>query len=195
MILIPLWPFPILNRYTSHDDWCNDMKKNRTYLAALAVFLMMAAFHDGPAASKTAERILVLGFDTRLLNDIQDRLLRETIMRELQSAGFSIVPVMEIESLFHEDRKRQIRKLSRDEVRNICGDVRSGIALSGAITSEEKAVEQIIKGKNYICALIVFHRGTNRFEEIRITVPGEDNLYLFYSALSKRIVRGIGKHL
>lgn len=138
---------------------------------------------------------MVLGFDTRLLNDIQDRLLRETIMRELQSAGFPIVPVMEIESLFHEDRKRQMRKLSRDEVKRICEDVRAGIALYGTIAPEEKAVEQISKGKGYICTLVIFNRGKNSFEEIRITVSGEDNLFLFNTALSKRIVAEAGKLL
>ena len=84
-----------------------------------AVFVIVSAacalFSDGMFA-KPRGRMLVLGFRSSQLNDVQDRLLRETVMRRLYTEGYQIVPVMEIESVFSEDRKGRIRKLSRDDV-------------------------------------------------------------------------------
>jgi hypothetical protein len=83
--------------------------------------------------SKPKERLLVLGFDSRQLNDVQDRLLRETIMRQFLAKGYLIVQVMEIESLFHDSQKRQIRKLKPDDLRSLCDELKAGFACSGSI--------------------------------------------------------------
>ncbi len=146
--------------------------------------------------SKPAERILVLGFDSGLINNIQDRLLRETIMKELRVAGYPIVTVMEIESIFHNGPERQIRKLTREEIRSLCREMKAGYACWGAIVPEgKKGAEAIRAGSGYVCTVTLYHGEKNNFEEIRLTIGGEDNLYRFYGSLSKMIAGEIGKRL
>src|SRR4030042_217942 len=123
------------------------MKKHMMAMAALS--LSAALLAQPSIVSKPKERFLVLGFETRQLNDVQDRLLRETIMHRFHTNGFRIVPVMEIESLFHEGRKRQIRKLKRDEIRGLCDELRAGSASYGTIAPESgRAGEASTAGKD-----------------------------------------------
>ncbi|MBP7735075.1 MAG: hypothetical protein KA369_03805 [Spirochaetes bacterium] len=172
------------------------MNRTKKYALAAAVLLLMAVLPGRLALSKPAERILVLGFDSTLINNIQDRLLRETIMRELRNAGYPIVPVMEVESIFHEGPERQIRKLSREEIMGLCRDMKAGYACCGSIVPEGgKASDAIKAGNRYACVVTLYNREKNKFEEIRLSIGGEDNLYRFYEALSKMIAAEIGKRL
>jgi hypothetical protein len=165
-------------------------------LVAASIVILAAWLTGRPLQSRTEDRILVLGFDSTLLNDIQDRLLRETVMRDLQVSGLPIVPVMEIESIFHEDLKQQIRKLNRDDMKRLCGDLRAGYACCGSLVAETvSADERIRDGINYICTVTFFNRGKNSFTSITIKATGEDNLYRFYAALSRNIVADIKKLL
>jgi hypothetical protein len=171
----------------------NHMKK-RTLVAA--VVLLMAILPGRPGSSKPAERILVLGFDSKLINNIQDRLLRETVMKELRIAGYPIVPVMEIESIFHNGPERQIRKLSREEIKGLCRDMKAGYACCGSIVPEGGTGSETVKaGSRYVCTVTLYHGGKNNFEDIRLALGGEDNLYRFYAVLSKMIAAEIGKRL
>ncbi len=65
---------------------------NAFFAAALVVFVSVSV-----SAEKTAMRVLVLGTDSPVISDVQDRVLRESVMRELLAAGMKIVPVMELE--------------------------------------------------------------------------------------------------
>lgn len=164
-----------------------------------AVFVIVSAacalFSDGMFA-KPRGRMLVLGFRSSQLNDVQDRLLRETVMRRLYTEGYQIVPVMEIESVFSEDRKGRIRKLSRDDVRTICTDLVAGYALFGSISPMDGRQDGgIAEGRNYDCRLVLYLKDSDRFTEVKLTLPGGKNLYEFYNALSEQGVREIVKLL
>lgn len=173
------------------------MVRISNYYRPAATALMLAIILLGQSLlSKPAEPVLVLGFNTKLLNDIQERLLRESVMRQFHISGYRIVPVMEIESIFHEEQKRQIRKLTRDEIKSLCGELKAGYACCGSIVPETAIVnEEIRSGVKYICAMTLFIREKNKFETITIRIAGEDNLYGFYGALSKKIVGEIRKLL
>ena len=169
----------------------------RSLYRPFAAALMTAVMLLGPSLqSKPAEPILVLGFDTTLLNDIQDRLLREAVMKDFSQSGYRIVPVMEIESIFHEGRERQVRKLKRDDIKSLCEEMKAGYACCGTMVPETAMKDEEIKsGVNYICSMTLFVMDKNRFETVTIRAAGEDNLFRFYGALSKKIVAEIGKLL
>ncbi|HPC40025.1 MAG TPA: hypothetical protein PLD91_03810 [Spirochaetota bacterium] len=172
------------------------MRRRRMY-RTFAAALMAAAVLLGPSLrSKPDEPILVLGFDTKLLNDIQDRLLREAVMKELSLSGYRIVPVMEVESIFHDGRERQVRKLKREEMKSLCEEMKAGYACCGAIVPETAmADEEIRSGVNYLCTITLYIRGKNRFETVTTRAAGEDNLFRFYGALSKKIMAEMKKLL
>jgi hypothetical protein len=162
-------------------------------LISVAVFFMMAA---GLVSGKTKERILVLGFDSRQLNDIQDRLLRETILREFQDRGFVIVPVMEIESLFYGSQIRQIRRLKRAAVKAICEDLNAGYACYGSIVPENgPADSRITQEKNYICAVTLYQKAGERFYEFKFTLAGKESLLEYFRSLAVEVVERITKLL
>lgn len=162
----------------------------RSSVIVLVICMMAVA----PADSKSKERVIVLGFNSALLNDVQDRLLRETVLREFHTRGFDIVPVMEIESLLLGDQKRQIRRLGRDDIRNICGELKAGFACWGSIVPEDGRVDnEIREGKNYICACFWYRKSDDTFREFKITVASGKSLYLFFLSLSKMIVGEVEK--
>jgi hypothetical protein len=143
---------------------------------------------------KPKERILVLGFESRQLNDIQDRLLRETILREFHDRGYSIVPVMEIETLFYGSQMRQIRKLKRDTVKSICDDLEAGFACYGSIAPDDGSKDNEIRPeKNYICALTFYRKDENKFHELKFTLPGRESLYQYFRSLAEAVVESINK--
>jgi hypothetical protein len=157
-------------------------------LAAIVALAMSAALQAAPK-----ERVLVLGFASRQLNDLQDRLLRETVLYRLHAIGHEIVPVMEIESLFRDDSKRFIRRLSRADVRTLCDELNAGVAVFGSIAPDggRQDEAEIRKGKNYICLLTVYRKSDDRFTETKLMVTGRDSLYVFFIECAADIADGI----
>ena len=164
----------------------------------LMVMLISSIFILAPYAihAISKERILVLGFESKQLNDIQDRLLRETILREFYDRGYAIVPVMEIETLFYGSPLRQIRKLSRDAVRSLCDDLNAGYACYGSIAPEDGSRDiGIWPEKNYICTVTLYRKGEKRFQEFKLTLPGQDSLYRYFKSVAEAVVESIDKIL
>lgn len=158
----------------------------------VVVTLALSLLARAPLSAKPKERLLVLGFESRQLNDLQDRLLRETIMRQFLAKGYLIVQVMEIESLFHNGQKRQLRKLKPDEVRSLCNDLSAGFAFSGSISPEDGKTDNAIGAeKNYICTISMYRKDRDAFEEFVLKITGEKNLYRFFNLLAERIVSKI----
>lgn len=156
--------------------------------------LMLIIFALSVPLAKPKERMLVLGFDCRQLNDIQDRLLRETILKEFLDKGFDIVPVMEIESLFYGSGIRQIRRLKSAVIKGICDDLGAGYACYGTITPENGARDgMIMPGKNYICAVTYYQKEGNRFHELKLTVQGKESLLEYFRAVAAQVVVGFDK--
>ena len=165
------------------------------YLKMLIIVAIAAScaarLEAGEARSK--ERMVVLGFASRQLNDVQDRLLRETVLRELYGRGYRIVPVMEIESLFAEGRGLRIRKLTRAELKSVCADLAAGFACNGTIAPEDGSrVDEIIAGKKYVCTLLVYRKDRDAFQNMTVSAVGGKSLYQFCSDMSKSIADAIG---
>lgn len=163
-------------------------RKKYFKLLILATAVAVSITGPGAGAAGTKERVVVLGFASRQLNDVQDRLLREAVLRELHGRGYRIVPVMEIESLITEVRRSQIRKLSRVELKSLCAELSAGIACCGSIVPEDGSRDEEIKpGKKYLCTLLVYRKDRDVFQEIKVTAVGEKSLYPLFNALSKSI--------
>lgn len=159
--------------------------------AVLAALLALTAAAAPQAAPK--ERVVVFGFASRQLNDLQDRLLRETVLYKIHEKGREIVPVMEIESLFRDESKRFIRRLSRADVRALCDELNAGMAVYGSIAPADGRQDdpEIRDGKNYICLLTVYRKSDDRFSEKKLTLTGRDSLYVFFNECAAGIAEEI----
>ncbi len=153
-------------------------------LLTVSIIIIFACFaRGGIGAEMQNDRVLVLGFQSRQLNDVQDRLLRETLLYRIHANGHEIVPVMKIESLFRDDSKRFIRRLSRADVRALCDELNAGVAVYGSIAPADGKQDdgEIRKGKNYTCLLSIYRKGDNSFTDTKHTVAGRDSLYDFFA--------------
>jgi hypothetical protein len=164
-------------------------KMRSTWLVAVvAVILLVAAL----SRSAPRERFLVLGFSAKQLNDVQDRLLREALMRHLVLKGFRIVPVMDVESVLQGDRRERVRSLTRDEVRGLSRDLEAGYACYGWIESEEgRQDDAFAEGKRYRCSLVMYRRDRDAFEEHSVSFAGRDSFYVLFEELSRALASRI----
>ncbi len=169
------------------------MKGARQAFTLLAFFFVLGTAVPAPPAA-TGNRFLVLGFGSKQLNEIQDRLLRESIMRRLGMKGYRIVPVMEVESLLQGELKGRVRSLTRAEVRGICSDLDAGYACYGSIEPEGKMHDASIEnGRHYRCSLALYRRNRDAFQEFIVAFTGRENLYDLYEELSETIASRIAE--
>lgn len=163
--------------------------RNARMSAVMAVSILLAATLSSGAPE---ERFLVLGFSAQQLNEVQDRLLREAIMRRLVSRGYRIVPVMEVESILQGDRRGRVRSLTRGEVRGLCQDLNAGYACYGSIEPEGgRRDASFTRGRRYRCALEIYRRDRDAFEEVSVAFDGHDSLYHLVEELSERLASRI----
>ncbi|MCP4135861.1 MAG: hypothetical protein GY754_33140 [bacterium] len=135
-------------------------------------------------------KILVLGFSSAQINDIQERLLRETVLREFREKGFPIVPVMELESIFYDEKKKYPGLISTKDLKEYCRDLKADFSLAGSLypSKGSKSSPGIQAGRTYTCAFLLYSRKSNSFSEIKFESRGKKNLYKYFSNLSKIIV-------
>ena len=79
------------------------------------------------------KKILVLGFQSEQLNDVQEVLLRNILLRKLHENGYDIVPVMKVESIIIRDRGLKNIHLGKNNLKDYCLEVDSGYSMIGKI--------------------------------------------------------------
>lgn len=165
-------------------------------VALLAGFVAWSA--PAPAAETPAAppRILVLGFAPGMIDDLQDRLLRETLLREFVGRGFPIVPVMQIESLFQDEPAGKIRRLKRNEVRAHCHDTGARFAIAGIIAPRRADRKGTLKkGETYDCTMTLYNRDKDSFLSIELAVTGRDTLLDTFKDLAAAMADAATPHL
>jgi len=171
------------------------MVRTRKIAAAVLTALALVIVVNHLTADGRA-RVVVLGFNSRQLNDVQDRLLRETVLREFFDRGRAIVPVMEIESLLLGDQRRNIRLLSEKDIREISVEIDAAYAICGTLEPESGPADRCIDAEaRFVCHLVLYRRDDDTFVRERIVVNGADTLDRFFSALAKEIVKRASKQM
>ena len=99
-------------------------------------------------------RVLVLGTDSPVISDVQDRVLRESVMRELLAAGMKIVPVMELEREIQLDGL-DVRDVPSSKVSSLAERFGARFCVRGSFGGKTKAgvyaltVDDAANGKRY----------------------------------------------
>ena len=167
------------------------MRSLRRAAASLVVLALCAALGEARTLAAPKGRFLVLGFSTKQMNDIQDRLLRESLMRRLAVRGFRIVPVMEVESLLQGEHRMRVRGLTRGEVKGLGRELNADYACYGTIESEGKREDGFLAGRSYRCSLVIHRLHDDAFETITVTFAGRDNLFELFEELSETLASRI----
>ena len=143
-------------------------------------------------------KILVLGFDSAQITQVQDRMLRETLMRELRKSGYDTVTVMETESLFLENESRQTRKISDGLLKKFCLEAGAGCAMTGKMHPKNVRIKKetgIKKNGVYVFEMRAYVRETEKFLSFRTETAGEKDLYDFFNKSAEAIAAGLAKNL
>ncbi len=82
-------------------------------------------------------KFLVLGFNSDRINETQDMLLRNYLMRAFMKKGYSIVPIMAIEE-FVLEKSFNVRQAHRNDLKRLCAYFHADYALSGSIEIRRK---------------------------------------------------------
>ncbi len=145
---------------------------------AIALLAVLFA-HTAAFAADPAQRILVLGFGSKLLSDIEDRIVREEVMRGLITRGHPVVPVMALEEYFL-NRAGSIRAMDRAAVAGACRELSARIALSGAVTRMDGRVR---------VALSLYRADTGEMTDTAFTVDGAGEFKDYGPVLIAEILR------
>lgn len=124
------------------------------FFAAAAVFLAAVSV----SAEEIKMKVLVLGTESPALSDVQDRVLRESVMRELLAAGMQIVPVMELEREIQIDGL-DVRGVPSSKVSSLAEKLGARLCVRGSFGGRTKAgvyaltVDDTAQGKRYAADL------------------------------------------
>lgn len=128
----------------------------------------------------TAEKnkILLLGTETSVFDDIQDRILRENIMRNLRQLKIPVVKVMDLEQLIIEDGLR-IRKPAYKKIPYYVSTTNSSHAVFSKLTpSKDK----------FILTVYVYSKSSNKIMAQTKIIDSETDFTILYKELTSDIV-------
>lgn len=135
-------------------------KKCSLWWRTVCIMLFFLVFSPSDIISGEEDRVLVLGFRSSMLSDLEDRILRETIMRELVERGHEIISVMEMEGFFSEYPKH-IRKIGEADLDMLCKKLGARYAVSGSIARN---------GRRSVVSVIIYGRERNLIHRRRISL-------------------------
>lgn len=163
-------------------------------LTALFLFLLSSLLHSQPAAKN---KFLVLGFQSKQINDLQDRLLREELMRELVKSGNDIVSVMELESAAYDENTpiKNYRYFKETTAVFLAKKFSSQYAVFGKISPKGKYTNFIYAGKTYKCSLRLYSVEKKKFIDISIEIDGSEKYYDFAVNFSKKCAKEISEKI
>ena len=124
------------------------------------------------AQTSPAETVLVLGTDSPLLSDVQDRILRESVMRGILAAGMKIVPVMDLEREIQLEGVN-VRTVSPSRVPSLAGRFGAGFCVRGSLGGKGRTdiytlvIDDLRAGKRYASDLPL-----SKGESFHVYCPG-----------------------
>lgn len=154
------------------------MKKMIDICLIILLFLPISACgKDRPGQG----RILVLGFSSKTISELQDRLLRESVMRELSKQEFTIVPVMEIERYFRENNA-SIRRVKPSQFPQLCNELDAAFSVNGTISSRSSV--SVVK-------FVIYDAKNNKTFRYTIQLNSKIELDKYFKKVTNEIVTKI----
>jgi len=151
-------------------------------IPAALLALSLAVAHDTALLSQeTAPRgkVLVLGFSSQYINDVQDMLLREAVMRSFRKAGYPVVPVMELEDHIQESGLN-VRSVNRASLKNLCRDFRTDYSLAGSID---------MRRRKLFVSLSLYQKDGDQYYSFIIPMGRTSDFQNYCPGLARDIVR------
>lgn len=146
-----------------------------------AFFIIVLAIPMNGASKDTPGMILVLGLKSVHLDDLQDRLLRESILRGLVERGYRIVPVMEMERYF-KSRGNSIRNIDISKIEELCDAFEAAYAVTGSM---------VRKRRSYVFSVIIYEKAAENVTVSTISISDRERFMDYCIPLSGEIIERI----
>lgn len=142
-------------------------------------------------AKQPAPRLLVLGFSSSLLDEIEERFLREEVIRELSRRGISRVSVMQTERALRSRGNFNPFSAGINDIMETAATVGATHVITGrlaCIDCGKKKVHKICGRYSYRCELKVFVTGQGKPAVLEVIQKGTGDRYSFLKALGRQVV-------
>ena len=169
--------------------------KIKIFTITLSFIILLSPMIHSQTTAKN--KFLVLGFLSKQINDLEDRLLREEIMREFVKSGNDIVSVMELESAVYGENAplKNIRYFNEKTAIYLTEKFSAQYAVFGKIFPKEKTANYIMAGQTYKCSLRIYSVEKKKFIDISFDFTGEKKFYDFAVNFSKKCVKEISEKI
>lgn len=152
----------------------------RTMISALIAAALVCA-HAGELAGQSEARrgkVLVLGFNSQVINEVQDMLLRQAVMRNFRSRGYSPVPVMELEDYIQEN-SFDVRSVNRAAMKRLCEAFTADYSLSGSIE---------VRRRRLFVSLFLYQKNGDQYYNFIIPMGRNSEFQHYCPGLARDIV-------
>jgi hypothetical protein len=147
-------------------------------------FSSVLSAQEAPAV----KRLLVLGFRSPVFDQVQERYLRESLLRLLIRGGCSAVPVMEMESSMEGKAANVTKDFSGDSLRAAGKRFSAATVVYGYIKPvNRRGMEAVSEEGSYECQLCLMDMESGEVKNFTYAVKGEANWHLFYTGLAERM--------
>ena len=143
----------------------------------LCLIIIGCVFFEFESVGQPVDKIMVLGNEAKELTYLHDRILRELVMKKLIAAGFTVVPVMEVEEEIQQ-HNTAIRNVDDAAVFGIAGRHNARWAINGSLWHSPR-------GRKYL--LSVFDNSTLKKYSTEIEIDGFSEFSVFRDSLAKAI--------
>jgi len=151
-----------------------------------AIIIMAMAVTGCAKPPAAGDRIMVLGFESGLVNDVQARILREMVLRKLKDRGLAIVTVMETESIMHNHRPGPIRTIRAASLEKMARETGAQRIITGQITPVNRKKTAIAGGERYACEVMIYRLDDRSITKKTIIINGCDDLYAFFQSVTDK---------
>ncbi len=152
--------------------------KGRTLVIWIALGLALFAGGLDAQEERGRGKLLVLGFASQYINETQDMLLREMVMRDFIRLGYSVVPVMEIEERIQE-KSIDVRDTGRARLKNLCVEFSAEYAIAGQIEARRQRL---------FVSLSLYQKARDQFYSFIIPMGRKSEFQRYAPSLARGIV-------
>lgn len=142
------------------------------------VILLIVSFSQNLYA-KSKPKILMLGTSSSIINDVQDRILREQVLQKFLKEKYPIVPVTKIDSLVYQENVN-VRNLSKQQIIEFALKYNVDFLLFGKLLKNNNKLKYILS---------IYNKNKNEFVSKIIMIDENTNFINYCNKLSENIFR------
>lgn len=160
------------------------------------VFILLALMTFPFLAAGGAEKkpVLVLGFSSPVMDEIEERFMREEVLRSLARKGAAFVPVMATETLIRSRQNFRAGSVTAAEMKKMARVSGASLVVAGNVVCSscgKKDGTGIDPRCMYRCTIVLYFAGEEKSISFSLERKGEKNRYQFLRAFSRDIAAAL----